>query len=437
MSNNTTPKKTTKIPDSILSLKNENCHLQLMLSEKGSEVVFLKNKVNQLKARLDEILVPQNVSKAPQNIPISDMLDKMGDGDDDIATHFSGSPFRGSRPLSHSTKLSSSASVSSSTKQLSYLFFTRQIVPFAQESINIFERSDLFSGQALRIKHAFTRVVEGRGTTSQNFDDMIDILDELLILQRNAIVCLNRELEYKKLTQQLEYLATIFLDPEEYGLKSKDYLEHLKKQLLDVIANVYSQVPIMDQIPQPCTGNFSGGDVEGDRTGNGNPPGLINGTSGAATTASTTNALPMSVAIAPSSNPHDKNQFKKPASSKKSGPSGRLPNLDTYVQHLESCTDSFSNFKLTTTAASPQKEQLEFIPIGFEDRFSHNTTPVRKPQRSNGLKKITLTPLNCWDKYEDDDGEENKDPLQQFYEERITGTDLEDTRTTATGFNSI
>ncbi|AMD22595.1 HHL175Cp [Eremothecium sinecaudum] len=495
MSSNATPKKPVDDTDPILSLQNENCHLQLMLSEKGSEVELLKNKVNQLQNRLDQILVHPNVPSIPVGANYTELLQKLED--EEVVTHFSGSPYRGSRPLSHSTKLSSTESFTTNSKQLGYLF-CRQILPFLRESISIFEHSDLFSGEAGKLKKAFARVTDG-GLATQNFGELSNIFDDLTILQRNAVVCLNRELEYKKVSQQLEYLATIFLDPEAHGYKPKEYLNRLRKQLMDIITCHYSNVsppkssckdsngsdsnrdlelsgcrPDSDSRPGP--GSFQGpGSLSA--KGHGSPghstpgtglPGKSTGpTSGKSHDTGTKSVLTRAATYSSAQDPtfgrNAASEFRKPpqyvappiftatrpesnlyseqskwSMRKQFNPNAHYsrPSIDSKT--VDKCSETFQELKVAESAKAP-KEQLEFIPIGFEDHHAPSSTPIRQSPSYEAVK-VTLTPLNCWGGDEDDefhDDEENKDPLQQFYIEKLTGNDLDDIRTNLSGFNSF
>ncbi|AGO11746.1 AaceriADL029Wp [[Ashbya] aceris (nom. inval.)] len=440
-------KNSGKAPDEVLVLQNENCHLQLMLSEKGSEVELLKNKVGQLQQRLDELLLSNN-SAMTGNVPLSELYLKPDD--DEVMTHFSGSPYRGSRPFSHSTKRSST-SVTSNARQMSYLFVSRQVVPYMREAISIFERSDLFSGQAMKARQAFVKAIDGAVGAVPQFDDLVDVLDELTILQRNAVVCLNRELEYKKLTQQLEYLATIFLDPEEYGLRSKEYVAHLRGQLLEIITNIHSSMPLLNpacysSVP---TDNTSSSPLQHETTDATPSESLQPEDTGPTRSESLqhseimppprtphatirTMMLPAAAhgRMAPPAHP---DLFKRSQASKRSG-THTSPRWKRRPSASNDYVKSLSALNLTMPARTTPKEPLEFIPIGFEGRLSGAQTPSRISSPRE-LEKVILTPLT-WsrDGYGED---ENRDPLEQFYAERVTGTDLEDTRTTITGFNSI
>ncbi|AAS51892.1 ADL029Wp [Eremothecium gossypii ATCC 10895] len=433
-------------PDEVLALQNENCHLQLMLSEKGSEVELLKSKVGQLQQRLDELLLSNN-SAMTGNVPLSDLYLKPDE--DEVMTHFSGSPYRGSRPFSHSTK-HSAVSVTSNSRHMSYLFVSRQLVPYMREAISIFERSDLFSGQALKARRAFVKAIDGALSAVPQFDDLVDVLDELTILQRNAIVCLNRELEYKKVSQQLEYLATIFRDPKECGLRTEDYVEHLRKQLIEVITNIHSTMPLLDpacysSVPTENTTSdplrHDATDVtpsesllpdDTDRSPPMMPHQQCENTPAPRTPHPTFRTmLPIAAhRTAPSALPE---LFKRTRPPKLAG-THTSPQLRRGPSASNNYVQALSDLKLTMPARRTPKEPLEFIPIGFDGRLSGAQTPSRltSPRK---LGKVVLTPLT-WSRDGCDDYVSG-DPLEQFYAERVSGTDLEDTRTTITGFNSI
>lgn len=220
-------------------IKNENYHLRLALSEKDDELAKLRQAIHR-EAYLENLhkvlptlqdgaqLLPESVEEMPHEGDASAI-------DSEIATHISGSPYKGTRAKSVRTETSLATTTASKARKKNR-FFEEHLLPFLQRSVHAFHVSAIFKRESEEIHELLEAFYE---SDLENERIFVRLLESLLYLQQQSTVLLNRELHFKQLSQRLEYLFTIFLDPREYNMAPEEHVENLKTNLLDIIIRIF------------------------------------------------------------------------------------------------------------------------------------------------------------------------------------------------------
>lgn len=224
------------IEEEMCKMRNDKFHLELELEQKNQEI-----------SRLKSMLLPK---LTPPAIDLKDTMTTFNPkiessvynrGQKDFATHFSSSSYDGQRE--DITETSTVATTTTSQKQREHKIFTQDILPFVQKTIDIYRSSHIFSEEIEPIKQDFEAFFDrsvGKEVRCRIFSG---ILSNIVKIQRLMVAALNRELELKKIDRKMSYLATLFMDPNEYNLPKDQYLEEIKQQMLDVILSIYGEVP--------------------------------------------------------------------------------------------------------------------------------------------------------------------------------------------------
>lgn len=220
-------------------IKNENYHLKLALSEKDDELIKLRQAMHR-EAYLENLhKVLPSLQNGPQLFP-QDIEELVPDGeasilDSEVATHISSSPYKGMRSKSVRTESSLATSTASKTKKKNK-FFEEHLLPFLQRSVHAFHVSAIFKRESEEVHELLEAFYD---SNLENERILVRLLENLLYLQQQSTVLLNRELHFKQLSQRLEYLFTIFLDPKEYNMAPEEHVENLRTNLLDIIIRIF------------------------------------------------------------------------------------------------------------------------------------------------------------------------------------------------------
>lgn len=403
--------------EELSKFKNENYHLKLALNEKESELLQLKNtmrrgayiehihKVLPLDAahtmyvdndRINQQNTEQSMAGSPAKLSISDA---------EIMTHFSGSPYKGKRAISLMTE-SSLATTNFSKVKKDHKFFTTNVLPYIQKSISVLHSSCVFKDEAMELQSKFNEFATLNLDKDYKVKVMAEIFDDLLYLHRQTSSLLNRELRFKELSQRLEYLFTIFLDPREYSLTPQDHVDHLRGEILDTLIKLFDYQDAQITTDQ-CKDKRE-------------------------------SAKGCLEALA-----HHTSNVER--SNKRSETAYKLKNLEEGIQvcaKAMSQTYSSKNMENTGTGSRPStksstgilstlshfsntekgrlkesKESLEFIPIGYDEYMLNSKTPQRRASMSK--QKYDLTPRAAAAAKLDEN-----DPLQIFFKEQASYYDI-------------
>lgn len=341
-------------------LKNENYHLQLELNERNDEISMLKSSILKLQRQLFQRYSPLNLTINENNCLIEYSPKKTFSHaeSDEIITHFSSSSYGGSPKKDIETFSTYSEKSNKFNNNLDIC--KENLLTFFTRIIEIFEYSQIFKEDTHNLRSKLERCFEEKVV-------MVQLLDDIIMLQRQCVVCLNRELEYKKITQQLDYLATIFVDPLEYGLKNQEHIRKLRHDVMNIIANIY------------------------------------------------------------------KNRSESPIYTLNDEMVKKVKKRSTLKQkklRLAQCEKMLN----ISTICDKNDHKFEFTPIGLEYYENKSFTPKKHFSLTNNLKQIKMTPLRNMN---DSDCGSLHDPLQKFYEEILTGTDQDDTKTTTSSINNF
>lgn len=400
--------------EELCKFKNENYHLKLALNEKEGELLQLKNtmrrgayiehmhKVLPLDAGhtmyvdIDGVNPEQSMAGSPTKLSISDA---------EIMTHFSGSPYKGKRAISLMTE-SSLATTNFSKVKKNHKFFTTNVLPYIQKSISILHSSCVFKDEAMELQSKFNEFASLNLDKDYKIKVMAEIFDDLLYLHRQTSSLLNRELRFKELSQRLEYLFTIFLDPREYSLTPQDHIDHLRGEILDTLIKLF---------------DYKDAQITTDQFNN-----------------KRESAKGCLEALA-----HHTSNVER--SNKRSETAHKLKNLEEGIQvcakamsqmyssktkeNTEACSrpstksstgilSTLSHFSNTEKGRLKEsKESLEFIPIGYDEHMLNSKTPQRRA--SMNKQKYDLTPRAAAAAKLDEN-----DPLQIFFQEQASYYDV-------------
>ncbi|QLQ82599.1 hypothetical protein HG537_0H03620 [Torulaspora globosa] len=215
-------------------IKNENYHLKLALDEKNMELEKLK-KTMQRGVFLEDIQKFSNeamfVAGPPSNSGSCGT-------DLEIVTHFSGSPYKGKRTNSKATE-NSVATTTASHIKAEHIFFKQNVVPFIENMIASLKLSSVFKQEGRELEEKYDKFERDFWNSSLNTYLLKDIFDDIQYFHRQTIAILNRELKFKELSQRLEYLFSIFLDPREYDLDPQEHIEYLREEITDTLIRIF------------------------------------------------------------------------------------------------------------------------------------------------------------------------------------------------------
>ncbi|SCU83409.1 LAME_0C05072g1_1 [Lachancea meyersii CBS 8951] len=426
-------------------LKNENYHLKLELTQQRQEVDNLLKRLKTSEASV-EIDAPQwPVSNSKTSVLVSP--NEINDENDsptrshhpslseyDIVTHFSGSPYKGEL-ISSPQDIASRASSSITHLRRNSRFFKNSVIPFLQKTLDTFQHSEVFNEDA----HVLRRNLDAFKAHSSTDKDakvqlMINILDGINHLQQQCIAVLNRELENKHISHRLEYLFTVFLDPEQYGLVRKDYSDTLKKELLDLMLDLLaskgeSASPKNQKTQLKQTGKRDISMVGHTKSTTGSKIDIKS-------QIEKVPALPPTPKLAKRGSVKPK----KALASSPRGPQSRslssavLPSLPQ-AKHdnvQERLLEMRQAHKFKGSSTQTTNSQWEFIPIGYDESMLLRQTPDRRLRLNQKRNEILQrTPLAMTFK-DEGEAEADFDPLQAYFTE-FSGDTLDQDESTAEG----
>lgn len=359
--------------EEVSKVKNENYHLKLAIDEKNDQITRLHHMLHK-EAYLENlhkvlpslqngpILCPPPLSQdEPQQEMEASMIDS------DVATHISTSPYKGNRARSTRTESSLATTTVSKRKRKSKVL-EEHLIPFLQKSIQTFHASSIFQKESVELRELWQFFKES------DWEDetlLINFLENLNYLQQQSTVLLNRELHFKKLSQRLEFLSTIFLDPKEYNMAPQEHVQRLKNDLLNVIIKLFDRNPLNESPKKDLSPkSMRAQKIANLEKGLDLCTAAMNSTYGSKNTAAE-------------------------------------PELQTEHNNSIPSPAKFTNQE--KQRLKKNKNFLEFIPIGYDE----NMLNTRTPQRSDKHKKpdLDITPIAQFRK-------EENDPLQKFFQEQ-------------------
>ncbi|CDO93483.1 unnamed protein product [Kluyveromyces dobzhanskii CBS 2104] len=229
----------------VSKMKNENFHLQLELEEKNHEIAKLKSMLlPKLTPPAIDLRFTTSLRDPLYYHPESNKITNMSGAQvtySDLVSHFSSSSYDGNRNGVDET--STVASTTTSRKEKNHMLFTRNILPFIRDCIDTYRGSHILNEEVLPIHEQFDKFYDKTLTKEERCEVITNVLAGLLRVQRLNVAALNRELELKTVERKMDYLATMFLNPQEYEIPRHTAMKRIRNQMLDVIISLYGELP--------------------------------------------------------------------------------------------------------------------------------------------------------------------------------------------------
>ncbi|CAR30804.1 ZYRO0E02618p [Zygosaccharomyces rouxii] len=359
--------------EELCKVKNENYHLKLAIGEKNDEILRLHHMLHK-EAYLENL---HKVLPSLQNGPLlypasSSSQGEQQDGepsiiDSEVATHISASPYKGNRARSTRTESSLATTTISRSKKRSKIL-EEHLIPFLQRSIQTFHASSIFQKESVELRELWQFFEENNG---EDETLLVNVLENLTYLQQQSTTLLNRELHFKKLSQRLEYLFTVFLNPKEYDMAPQEHIEKLKNDLLNILIKLFDRIPAN----QENNRELSRKEIRAQKIAD-----LEKGID--LCTEAMNNAYGSSKTAAESEKHSDNEEH--------------MPDLS-----------HFSNQE--KQRLKKNRTSLEFIPIGYDENMLNTRTPQRPLKHKK--QDLDVTPVAQFRKDEND-------PLQKFFQEQ-------------------
>ncbi|SCV04097.1 LAMI_0H13388g1_1 [Lachancea mirantina] len=387
-------------------LKNEIYHLRLELSQKEEDAARLQKLLNhswstktqQQQTTTATRAVRHGAGDSFQDVPLLQNCD--------VLSHCSTSPYKGSKTPSSVKTSGSLATTTVDEANEERQVLKGAFMPFLQRTIDTLKASDVFEEDAHRIDKRFGKLKAAKCGTDGYLEALVQMLNEVTHLQRQCVALLNRELLIKRVSSQLEFLFTIFLDPEQYGLMKQEHVDELKSSMLDILVEVFDY------------------DFDTGRP-NVRPP------------------LP-------------EGELRKDDTRERGKPFYKIKKVKTLQKGLNICVGALQEYSTTkmmqrskkpattdattrnkiqhppppATDASRLQTALEFIPIGFDEKMLQEGSPIRTKFSSEINQRIQLTPRALALR---EIPAENGDSLQQFFTEFLHETSSQDNSRSSIG----
>lgn len=378
----------------LAQIKNENYHLKLALDEKNMELEKLKKTVQR------GVFLEDIDKFSGGNEPMFGAGPPSNSGscgtDLEIVTHFSGSPYKGKRTNSKATE-TSVATTSASNIKAEHVFFKQNVVPFIEKMIASLKLSNVFKREGRELQEKYDKFERELWDSKLDTNLLTGIFDDILYFYRQTTSILNRELKFKELSQRLEYLFSIFLDPREYDLDPQEHIEYLREEITDTLIRIfhYQNLPIekecLDYNKSIRTAHLDDG-----RLGTPGPLGHIKRKE----SAKRLKCIEQGFEICA----HAMNQA--------FGDKQELRAQEDSIPSIESSTGMVSivseNAIKEKDRLKESKSSLEFIPIGYDANTLNSKTPQRKVHQTKELNDITPK------------ANDENDPLQMFFQEQAS-----------------
>lgn len=239
--------------EEMAKIKNDNYHLKLALVEKQEELIKMK-RILEEKTFMENVhqFLPSKFEFAETNRGVEAMYlpapalsqeaanyhespTKKSASDSGFLSHISGSPYKGTRARSFRTE-SSLATTRISRLRSERKLVNSAIIPFVQSIINILKCSLVFKDEGLYLQTLFDECIN---SNTKDEDKLPRILNDLQFYCRQMVTLLNRELHFKEISQRLEFLFAIFLDPKEYDLQPQEHVDKLKDEIMDSLVRIF------------------------------------------------------------------------------------------------------------------------------------------------------------------------------------------------------
>lgn len=207
-----------------------------------------------------------------------------------------------------------------------------------------------------------------------NWEDeslLANFLENLNYLQQQSTSLLNRELHFKRLSQRLEYLFTVFLDPKEYDMAPQEHIIKLKNDLLNIFIKLFDRIPTNQQNDQELPRK----EIRAQKIAD----------------------LEKGINLCMEAMNNAYGPYRTTAESKKHSDNEEgIPDLS-----------HFSNKE--KQRLKQNRTSLEFIPIGYDENMLNTRTPQRPLKPSK--RDLDITPVAQFRMDEND-------PLQKFFQEQ-------------------
>lgn len=353
-------------------VKNENYHLKLAIDEKNDEILRLHHMLHK-EAYLENLhrVLPSLQSGPLLYPPSSPSQCEQQDGepsivDSEVATHISTSPYKGNRARSTRTE-SSLATTTISKSQKRSKILEDHLIPFLQRSIQTFHASSIFQKESVELSELW-QFLEANNWEEESL--LVHFLENLSYLQQQSTTLLNRELHFKKLSQHLEYVFTVFLDPKEYGMAPQEHIKKLKKDLLNILIKLFDRIPTNRENEREVFRK----EVRAQKIAE----------------------LEKGISICSEAMNNTYGSYKANVGKKQNGNEEDIPDL-SYFGNKEK------------QRLKKSKTSLEFIPIGYDETMLNTRTPQKplKPKQQD----LVITPITPSHKDENDS-------LQNFFQEQ-------------------
>lgn len=226
-------------------------HLKLKLDEKQNEIDTLKKLL-----RSEEFQKKKNIR--PSSSVKFSMYDSLQESESinqpkiDKYSRLNVSPYNGSRTGSLKTE-SSVVTTNVSQIRKNHNFFKNIIIPFIQNIINCFQSSYIFKDEANNLNLKFNEILELNFDDDHKIDLLSELLDNITYLQIQQISFLNKELQVKKISNELDYLYNNVSFNKQSSL-STGKLHEFKKQSLDVMGRYFDNQEY-NYLPQDSSDN--------------------------------------------------------------------------------------------------------------------------------------------------------------------------------------
>ncbi|SCU89352.1 LAFA_0E17436g1_1 [Lachancea sp. 'fantastica'] len=419
-------------------LKNENYHLKMELIQQQQEVNQLMKQLKNAEKSAAELPSYREIATGSEKpllnyaAEVSDenespsKSERLSVSDYDIVTHFSGSPYRG-EPMNSEQDITSRPDSSMTHIRRNGKFFKNSVIPFLHKTLDTFQHSEVFREDAKCLQGKLEAFKAHTSADKElRVQLMIHLLDGINHLQQQCVALLNRELENKRVSRQLEYLFSALSDPEHHGLVGKESGTKLKAELLDAMLDILA--------PENERARQHGGYSKSEQS---SKSGRMSKREPTINTPAVNKIIKSQLDVVPSMPPlpklsrgcsrtgsdmsePPKVSYLPPKTSSSSSPSLSLSNLPVRSHRkadIHGRLHHVQGGRKSEKEARSEQNHWEFIPIGYDDSMLSKQTPSRR--LAFNIKRdeiLQRTPLAITFK-DDGEAEGDSDPLQAYFTE--------------------
>lgn len=361
-----------KDKDELSRLLNESYHLKLAQSERDQITQgFFRKTMYQ--GSQDDSSVYVGTDKYEADL--------------EVVTHFSGSPYKGKRTDSKATE-SSVATTALTTIKAEQQAFKKSVIPFLDRMVD-----------TLQMCSVFTNEIEELAAKLERFKDsphdsylLSCVLDDVLYYSRQTTAILNRELKFKELSQRLEYLFSIFLDPRNYDMEPQEHIEYLREEITDTLIKIFHF--------RDSSRGFDPGMPESQ---------LDRGGDAFQKMAKSGDTCYHRIQDHTLRHIEEGFQICANAMNQAFGDKKELRPYESSIPSSKTVLQSIGGLpQMERRRLKENKDNLEFLPIGYDENMLNATTPKRQVQKGPSNNDTDFTPR----------ANDENDSLQQFIQEQ-------------------